>query len=274
MILVIQKMFRVLELLSGGREISIKQLALDTGFDKGSLCNLLKTTVDLGYLEKPSAGRYRLSRKFANLTRNISTQEQIAEAANKIVRRLAARTEESGVLSTLQGGGIVVLAQAQHPRRVMVRISNYEDLSLYGSVSGRVLLSHLGKDLLLALVEEVGPPKETDWPMVTSPAKLYRELGRLKTSRVVTTENPDLEASSLGVAIKDSEESVCAALALSIPVFRMTSKKRQLMVSALEESAKEMEEVIKTRNWNQSDFFQNFRFPEWEHDENNNQKEG
>lgn len=274
MILVIQKMFRVLELLSGGREISIKQLALDTGFDKGSLCNLLKTTVDLGYLEKPSAGRYRLSRKFANLTRNISTQEQIAEAANKIVRRLAARTEESGVLSTLQGGGIVVLAQAQHPRRVMLRISNYEDLSLYGSVSGRVLLSHLGKDLLLALVEEVGPPKETDWPMVTSPAKLYRELGRLKTSRVVTTENPDLEASSLGVAIKDSEESVCAALALSIPVFRMTSKKRQLMVSALEESAKEMEEVIKTRNWNQSDFFQNFRFPEWEHDENNNQKEG
>jgi len=255
MILVIAKLFTVLELMRGGRELPMKQLAADAGMDKGTLCNLLKTLVHLGYVEKPGTGRYRMSAKFAELVRPVSVHEQIKLAGAGIVQRLAARTEESGVLSTLRQDGIAVLAQAQHPRRVMVQISKYDDLSLYGSVSGRVILAQLEWARVQALVKRAGLPKSGDWRGVDTLPKLKKALGEVSSAAPLATENPRLEASSFGLAIKDADGQVCAALALSIPSFRTTAAKRRELVSALRDGVREMEEVIRASGWKQADFF-------------------
>jgi len=254
MILVVRKLFTVLELLRGGGAVAVKDLALASGQDKGSLCRLLQSLVELGYAEKPAAGRYRLTPRFAALGRAVSREEEVTRLCGQAAARLAALTEESGVVTTLRGPRIEILGQAQHPRRVMVQISHYRDLSFYGSASGRALLAALDERALQALVQRAGLPARGEWPQTGSTAAFARGLRQLQRSDLVTKDNPRSEVSSFALAVKDARGRVCAALGLTVPVFRMTKTRRARVERALRQGAGELESALRAKGLQQADF--------------------
>lgn len=254
MIQVVHKLFRVLELMRDGEAVSIRFLAAETGYDKGSLCNLLKTLVDLGYMEKPGSGQYRLTEKFAALGMLRRRAEEVDRVSARCAARLAERTEESGVVSTLRNGRVEILAQAQHPRRVMVRISHYQDLSLYHSASGRALLCGMDAQEVEALVREQGLPARGDWPHTGSLAAFRRGLRELRAMDPVELENVQSEITSFAVPVRDGEGRVCAALGLTVPVFRMTSENRGHLCETLRQCAAELEADLRDHGLVQEDF--------------------
>jgi DNA-binding IclR family transcriptional regulator len=254
MIQVVQKLFRILELMRDGEAVSIKYLAAETGYDKGSLCNLLKTLVDLGYLEKPGSGQYRLTEKFAALGMQRRRAEEVERVCTRCAARLAERTEESGVVSTLRNGKVEILAQAQHPRRVMVQISHYRDLSLYHSASGRALLCGMEAEEAERLARETGLPASGQWPHTGSLAAFRRGLRELRAQNPVVLVNLQSEISSFAVPVRDGEGRLCAALGLTVPVFRMTPESQGHLFDTLRQCAEALEADLRDLGLVRDDF--------------------
>ena len=61
MIQVIDRVFNILEHLRDSQVLSLSCLAKRMGLNKSTLCNILKTMTDLGYVENDGSGNYRIS---------------------------------------------------------------------------------------------------------------------------------------------------------------------------------------------------------------------
>ena len=144
MIQVIGRVFAILEELSLDGEVALDSLAGITGLNKGTLCNILRSLIELGYVRRSRGSHYVLTDRIRELAApEIFTGEE-QEKIRGTVRSLAEATGESGVLSILRGDRVSVVEQAQHQQPLMVNTGEiYAALSLYHSVSGRILLTGL-----------------------------------------------------------------------------------------------------------------------------------
>lgn len=250
---VIEKTFRVLEQMRGGRPVRLAWLAETTRLDKGSVCNMLKTLAALGYVEKVRTGQYRVTEKLAALGQALTREAELRLLCQEFAGRLAQATEESGVVAVLQGERVAVVAQAQHPRRVMVSISHYRDLSLYRSVSGRLLLAHVDAATLARIVKRHGPPG-ADWDGIRSLAGLKRAVVELRASGLAAKATAALEISSFAVPVRDAEGRICAALGVAVPFFRMTPDVRARLVATLRETGVAFQVAVRERGFASADF--------------------
>jgi IclR family pca regulon transcriptional regulator len=250
---VIEKTFRVLERMRGGRPVRLAWLAETTRLDKGSVCNMLKTLAALGYVEKVRTGQYRLTEKLAALGQALTRETELGLLCEEFAGRLAQATEESGVVAVLRGDRVAVLAQAQHPRRVMVSISHYRDLSLYRSVCGRALLAHVDAATLARIVEHHGPPG-ADWDGIKNLAGLTRAAAALRVAGLAAKDTAALEISSFAVPVCDAEGRICAALGLTVPIYRMTQGMRARLIATLTETGGAFEAAVRERGFAQVDF--------------------
>lgn len=75
MIQVIDRVFNILEHLRDSQVLSLSCLAKHMGLNKSTLCNILKTMTDLGYIENDGSGNYRISEKFKQLAQPLPQEE-------------------------------------------------------------------------------------------------------------------------------------------------------------------------------------------------------
>jgi DNA-binding IclR family transcriptional regulator len=123
MIQVIERTFSIMELLSPDRGVSLDRLTRSTGLNKGTLCNILKSLVELGYVQKEGNGTYIISRRFYALAQPYSQDKRLVELADYYVKTLATETRESGVAAILNHDNKVeIIAQDQFNRVVMVNV--------------------------------------------------------------------------------------------------------------------------------------------------------
>lgn len=253
MIQVIEKTFRILEQAGVDSGVALADIAEITKINKGTACNILKTLVGLGYVEKTRAGHYRISEKFSALGRMAGKEDSIRTLCSKFAAKLAELTCESGVVTTLRESRPCILAQVQHQRRVMVSISNYSDLSLYHSVSGRVLLSFLDSDDLSSIAASEGFPG-VEWNRINSMKALLRTTAEIRGEGLAVMENPDDEISAYAMPVFDSDGKICAAIGLSIPIFRLDRNSRKRILEALRCNAELMSEAVAAHGFKQDDF--------------------
>ena len=81
MIQVIDRVFNILEHLRDSQVLSLSCLAKHMGLNKSTLCNILKTMTDLGYIENDGSGNYRISEKFKQLAQPLPQEELLKSHA-------------------------------------------------------------------------------------------------------------------------------------------------------------------------------------------------
>ncbi len=251
MILVVEKLFRILAHLRGDRETPLAELAEQTGVNKGTLCNLLRSLLELGFVERGAAGCYRLTEKFRRL--GTPDAEHLATLAGNAVRELADNTRESGVAAVLEHGELRILAQHQFDRDLMVGPCFYRNLSLFHSVSGRIILAGLPTERLDALLEQTGPPGDR-WPEGASRAALDGELARLRREKIAVMDNPAAGIKAFAVAFTDGAGTVRGSLGLTVPSVRLGGGNERFVVTALERAAKRLSEHIAHSQLKPEDF--------------------
>ena len=158
MIQVIERAFSILEHLRNNHVLSLGVLAKRSGVNKSTLCNILRTMSDLGYIENDGRGNYRISEKFKQLAQPLPEEELLRSQCMHFCKALAEETRESGVIATLRNRKLSVLAQSQYPRSLMISMTVYENLSLYHSVSGRIILAFLKPSELDEIIDLHGCP--------------------------------------------------------------------------------------------------------------------
>ena len=235
MIQVIERVFTILEELSLDGEVSLESLANLTGLNKGTLCNILRSLIELGYVTRSRSSHYELTSRFRELVNGINFTENEKTLFRQAVESLAESTGESGVLSIMHGDRVAVVTQAQHPRVLMLNTMEfYAALSLYHSVSGRILVSHMGREARTGLCSRTGFPG-SEWDDIGSFQELEKTCSKIRRNRISIMKNPKLGIISFAVPV--FWHDIVMSLGLTMPISRCPSAERRKIIDQLKQHA-------------------------------------
>lgn len=242
MIQVIERAFRIMEELSLDGEVSLESLARVSKLNKGTLCNILRSIIELGYARRTREGYYQLTDKIKELSLGNNISADDLEKMHACVSSLADKTGESGVLSLLRHTKVAIASQAQYQRSLMVNTSEvYAGLSLFGSVSGRILFAFLSADERVLICRQTGYPSE-EWDGADTAEKLESICAGVRQKHLAVMENPQTEIISFAVPVMWKERIL--SLGLTMPLFRCTASTRRKTVKLLEEHAADLSAAL------------------------------
>ena len=232
MIQVIGRVFTILEELSLDGEVSLESLARITELNKGTLCNILRTLIELGYVRRTRSSHYELTDRFRGLCGPELHSPSEMESFRREVHALAESTQESGMLSELRADRVAVVVQSQHQRTLMVNaVELYAALSLYHSVSGRILVSYLSAEQRADLCGRIGFPG-AQWDGIDSLPQLENACRKIRQSSISVMENPEQEIIAFAVPVFSPEGKIMA-LGLTMPLMRCPQTVREKIIAEL-----------------------------------------
>ena len=235
MIQVIKRAFTVLEELSLDGEVSLESLARLTGLNRGTLCNILRTLIELGYVVRSRSSHYELTSRFRELANGINFHENEKILLRQTVESLAESTGESGVLAIIRGDRVAVVTQAQHPRVLMLNTMEiYAALSLYHSVSGRILISFMEQNARTSLCSRTGFPGD-EWDGIESFQELEKACSKIRRNGISVMKNSKLEIIAFAVPV--FWNGIVMSLGLTMPISRCSSAERKIIIEQLKSHA-------------------------------------
>lgn len=238
MIQVIERAFLIMEELSLDGEVSLESLARISKLNKGTLCNILRSLIELGYARRTREGHYQLSAKIKELVHGNEIPQNDLEKMRDCVAALAEATGESGVIGILRHTRVAVAAQAQQQRSLMVNThAVYAGLSLFGSVTGRILVAYLNENDRKLLCRQTGLPGP-QWENADTPEKLEKLCTAIRSKRLAVMENPETEIISFAMPVVWHKKTV--SLGLTMPRFRCTNAEKKRILKLLEEHSKKL----------------------------------
>jgi len=231
MIQVIERVFTILEELSLDGEVSLESLAKLTGLNKGTLCNILRSLIELGYVARTRSSHYELTARFSELAAGTEFPESAMGSFRQTVDSLAETTGESGVLAVLRRDRVAVVAQAQHAQVLMLNTFEiYAALSLYHSVSGRILVSYLDREARAGLCARTGFPGD-QWDESRTSEELEKACSRIRRAGISVMKNP--EQGIIAFAVPVFRNDGVMSLGLTMPISRCQPAARKKIVEQL-----------------------------------------
>ena len=245
MIQVIERVFTILEELSLDGEVSLESLAKLTGLNRGTLCNILRSLIELGYVMRTRSSHYELTSRFRELVNGINFSENEKALFHQTVESLAESTGESGVLAIIRGDRVAVVTQAQHPRVLMLNTMEiYAALSLYHSVSGRILVSCMERDARTGLCSRTGFPG-SEWDDIDSFQKLEKACSKIRRDGISIMKNSKLEIIAFAVPV--FWNGMVMSLGLTMPISRCSSAERKIIIELLRSHAARLSQTAVRR---------------------------
>lgn len=126
------------------KDVRVVDLSKALSINKATVFRLLRTFVELGYLEQdPDTDRYRPTMKILALGNSVMNKMEIRSLASDIIAELSEESGESVHLSIEDGGMAVIIdkVEAQTSSKVSFHIGRRSDL--YSTGTGKVFLSSM-----------------------------------------------------------------------------------------------------------------------------------
>lgn len=236
MIQVIERVFNILEELSLDGEVSLDSFARITALNKGTICNILRSLIELGYVVRTRESHYALTDSFRRLAETEVGSAAELDRMREIVVSLAEATGESGVLSVLRGDRVSVVTQAQHSRPLMINpVEIYAALSLYHSVSGRILVSYLKAEERARLAGRLGFPG-AEWDGIEMLPDLEKACRKIRREALSVMKNTEQGIIAFAVPVARPSGGFMS-LGLTMPLVRCSAEMRKRIIILLYEHA-------------------------------------
>lgn len=233
MIQVIERSFGILELLAGGHVISLKELASRMELNKSTLCNILKTMLNIGVIGKNKEGEYFIIKeKILHLLYPDMKSILFPKLAHEYAEELSSATREAVTVSALEGNALRIIATHTCARSVVVVKEPYDHLNIYASASGKVILANLSSDALRAIFASTDSPGHL-WPEIQTFDDLRNELANIPKDGPLVKENTDSQTIAAAMPIILPELSLYAAIGFKVPKSRFTAKEKKQKLDAL-----------------------------------------
>ncbi|MFD4785503.1 IclR family transcriptional regulator [Streptomyces sp. NPDC058459] len=202
------------------------------GYPKSSLYMLLRTLVELGWVETDATGtRYGIGVRALLAGTSYLDGDEVVAAARPALDRLADDTTETVHLARLDGTSVVCLAtrRSRHHLRPFTRVGRR--LPAHSTSLGKALLATHTDDQVRALLPEKLPSLTEH--TVTDREALIEELHRVREQgHAEDREENTLGLRCFGVAVP-YRTPARDAVSCSVPVARLTRAHEQLIKDAL-----------------------------------------
>jgi DNA-binding IclR family transcriptional regulator len=214
-------------------ELTVAALAARLGIHRSSASRLAATLAQRGFLERgPSGEAFRLGPAVGRLGLLALGARDLLAASRAIMDALAQDTGETVVLSILEDGEAVDIAQADGTHLVAMRNWIGRRSPLHASSDGKVLIAFAGaavRGRLRAVTDRT----------ITDREALDREIARVRGRGWASVEG-ELEPGLNGVAapVLDRAGRCVAALSVSGPAYRLTADRLSAIARDVTDAAK------------------------------------
>jgi DNA-binding IclR family transcriptional regulator len=247
-ILVLHKALDILETIGDGRSgLSLMDLARALDLPKPTTYRIVATMESRGYLERNKTGQFQMSRKFADLRKGESEEEDLLLAARPFMQRLVDSCRETVNLGVLDAGEVVVVSTIESPQSIRMTSKVGNRRYLHSTALGKVLLSGLPEKEMQRLIRIQGLPRLTPRTLV-SRQSLSNELELVrKQGSALDNEENELDGRCLGAAIFDKPGRIVAALSISAPTFRMDMGRVKSLAGELRDACRDISRALASR---------------------------
>jgi DNA-binding IclR family transcriptional regulator len=238
MIQVVERIGRIIDILSkNGKAISLADIENSTLLNKGTLCNLLKSLIEIGYVEKSKSGVYRLGSKLRQLAYPQFISDNLITIANKYAKRISLQTHESGLAVRLQEGELKIIAKYIHDQDVVINAQVFSALPGYNTAIGYIFLAF---DPTIDYRKVFADSFSEEYDSFDEFIGIIEDI---KTQKYHFFEVIGRQAHAMAVPVFRNKKIVLS-LGMLIPDFRLNSKQKLKFIKILKQAANDMSEEL------------------------------
>ncbi len=218
-----EKVFAVLEAISSssGIGLSLDQIAQTVALSAPTLDRLLYSIQKLGYIEQAEEGKYRLSKKFYDMSAGALKYQYLPLLARNVFGRLLAEYGESVHVSVLENDLCVIVAAVEslHAFQCSAEVGQWN--YAHSTAMGKCLLANSAAEQRDAVINHRGLPRLTN-VTVTDRERFLAELEKVKAQGYALNIGETLEGvTCVAGPIFNCEDKIIASISISGPSFRM-----------------------------------------------------
>jgi IclR family pca regulon transcriptional regulator len=199
----------------GKPQLSIREVALATGFSRAAARRCLHTLSTLGYA-RGADGVYELTPATLSLASNYLGSTSIARLAQPILERVSSQIHESSSVAVLDGDDIVYVARAAVRRILSIGLAVGSRLPAPCTSMGRVLIAHLDEPSRARVLTRLKLTRHTPRTIVDM-REFRSELDRIRTQGyAIVDQELELGLRSMAVPIVGPGRRVQAAINVGV----------------------------------------------------------
>jgi IclR family acetate operon transcriptional repressor len=238
---VIDRSARLMEAIAAANApASLKILSAETGLHPSTAFRILGSLIQVGFVERDSAGHYFIGRKISSLANSVRRGVDVREEARDIMEQLRDEIGETVNLTVREGDEVIYIERATPNRMMRVEQVIGSRAPLHVTAVGKLMLGELGDSFLKAYSERSGLKPYT--PHTLASMQALKQGVHEATAKKFAYDNEEAEVGvgCIGVLIHDNTGEVVAGLSVSAPIER----RKDEWVSLLMQAARKISERL------------------------------
>ena len=220
---VIERIFTLFEILAADEQaVSLKDISKKSGLHPSTAHRILNDLAAGRFVERPSAGNYRLGMRLLELGNVVKARLNVREVAMGPMRELHKQTQQPVNLSMRQGDEIVYIERSYSERsgmQVVRAIGGRAPLHL--TSVGKLFLAFDDPQRLRAYATRTGLPSQTR-NSITELPMLEQELSKARQNGIARdNEELELGVRCMAAGIYNDQNQLVAGLSISAPADRL-----------------------------------------------------
>lgn len=240
----------ILELLSDTREgLSLSEICTTLSLPKSSVYSLVHTLSNRKYLKlNHNTGKYSIGIKLFEVGVSYQENTDLYDEVRKIVRYISRESNEAVHLAVLDGTEVIYLMKEEGTHTIRMASSIGRRLPAHATAVGKALLSGLSDDEIRDLYQDIHLVKVTSHT-ISEVEKLIEQLRQTRVRGYASEQEESTEnITCVAAPIRNSTGSVCAAVSISVPVFRIEEENMKYYTKLIVEGARKIESLIQSLN--------------------------
>ncbi|MDH5324839.1 MAG: IclR family transcriptional regulator [Gammaproteobacteria bacterium] len=230
---VIDRSARLMEAIAGAnRPASLKILSAETGLHPSTAFRILASLIDIGFVERDSAGHYFIGRKIRHLSNSVRRGVDIREEARDIMENLRDEIGETVNLTVREGDEVIYIERVSPNRMMRVEQVIGSRAPLHVTAVGKLMLGELGNTFIRAYSKRSGLKAYTTHTLASLEALTKGVQDAMVTGYAFDNEEAEIGVGCIGVLIHDKNDNVVAGLSISAPIERRKNEWAGLLKKA------------------------------------------
>ena len=200
----------ILSLISdtNNQPVSIKEIALKTGYPKPTCSRILDTLFSDGFAVRVSQTKgYILGPSIYNLTRYGRYKEDLVYLCKPVMRWMERNAHATVVLAVIQSKQKFIIDYFDTEQNLISEHLTIRKDDIYRTATGRAILAYMDREQVKEIWDKYGAPARDDWDEITSYEMLLDALKKVRQEEFVIAKS--FGNSTIGYAYPIFRQTTC-----------------------------------------------------------------
>ncbi|MFD1485813.1 IclR family transcriptional regulator [Lacticaseibacillus baoqingensis] len=245
------RVLRILALVDAGAKsgLTLTDISSAIAVPKGTLSPILRTLAELRYLHfNNDNGRYTIGFKSFELGLEYGSNTDLLAMVQQRMMELVNTVGEICQLGILSGLDVFYLLKENPDNAISIRSSVGARIPAYATGLGKALLAGKTNDEIRSLYKGY-PFKPYTANTITNVDALIKQVAQVRESGMAHEEEESKDEICCQAVPLVVDDQIKAAISVTVPKFRYTAEKRELITSELQRQKQIIEDVCKVQGY-------------------------